>query len=70
LKNTIVKKIIFVITAILSVICMITPGVLIHLCMMPEMTCRATFRPAAIICSIIILLFSVFALLFDKKEKA
>jgi hypothetical protein len=36
--------------------------------MMPEMTCRATMRPTAIICSVIIFIFAIVSLLFTKKE--
>jgi hypothetical protein len=36
--------------------------------MMPEMTCRAVFRPTDIICSIIIFLFSIIGLILSKKE--
>jgi hypothetical protein len=38
--------------------------------MMPEMTCRAIFRPTDIICSIIIFLFSIIGFIFNKKEQS
>jgi hypothetical protein len=34
------------------------------------MTCRALFQPTDIICSIVIFLFSIVGLLFNKKEQA
>jgi hypothetical protein len=68
LKNKVAQQVIYVIVALSSIVCGIIPGILIHLCMMPEMTCRATFRPADIICSIVIFLFSILGLLFNKKE--
>jgi hypothetical protein len=70
LKNKVTKQVIYLVTAIASVICGIIPGIIIHLCMMPEMTCRAIFRPTDIICSIIIFLFSIIGLIFSKKEKS
>jgi hypothetical protein len=36
--------------------------------MMPEMTCRATMRPTAIICSAIIFIFAIIRFLSTKKE--
>jgi amino acid transporter len=70
LKNKVSKQVIYVLTAISSIVCGIIPGILIHLCMMPEMTCRAIFRPTDIICSIIIFLFSIVGFIFSKKEKS
>ncbi len=69
LKNKVAKQAIYVLAAIASIVCGIIPGILIHLCMMPEMTCRAVFRPTDIICSIVIFLFSIVGLIFSKKEK-
>jgi hypothetical protein len=70
LKNKVVKQVIYVIAALSSVVCGIVPEILVHLCMMPEMTCRALFRPTDIICSSVIFLFSIVGLLFSKKEQA
>jgi uncharacterized integral membrane protein len=67
LKNKTSKKITYVITAAASILCAIIPGTLIHLCMMPEMTCRAQFRPTVIVFSIVIFLSSIAGLLFDKE---
>jgi uncharacterized membrane protein len=67
LKNKTAKKITSVITAAASIVCAIIPGTLIHLCMMPEMTCRAEFRPTVIVFSIVIFLSSIAGLLFDKE---
>jgi hypothetical protein len=69
LKNILAKQIISGIIALLSVICALIPGILFYLCMMPEMTCRAALRPADIICSIVIFLFAIVGLLFEKKER-
>jgi hypothetical protein len=38
--------------------------------MMPEMTCRAALRPTAIICSVIIFIFAIVSLIFEKKASA
>jgi hypothetical protein len=57
------------VSAAAAVICTIVPGTLIQLCMMPEMTCRAVFRPIDIACSIIILVFAVIRLFFVIKEQ-
>jgi hypothetical protein len=38
--------------------------------MMPEMTCRAMFRPITILCSLIICLASIAGFIFVKKAKA
>jgi hypothetical protein len=50
----------------------ITPGVLIQLCMMPEMTCRSVFRPVDVVCSVLILIVAavrLFAVIKDGKSK-
>jgi uncharacterized membrane protein len=70
LKNKVAKQVIYVLAAISSIVCGIIPGILIHLCMMPEMTCRAIFQPADIICSIVIFLFSIVGFIFNQKEQA
>jgi hypothetical protein len=57
------------VSAVAALICALVPGILIQLCMMPEMTCRAVFRPIDIACSIIILVFAVIRLFFVIKEK-
>jgi hypothetical protein len=52
-----VLSILFSAVAILAaVISAIAPGILINLCMMPEMTCRSVFRPVAVVCSVLILI--------------
>jgi asparagine N-glycosylation enzyme membrane subunit Stt3 len=50
---TIVSSAVICVAAVLSAI---VPGILIDLCMMPGMTCRAVFRPVDVICSVVILL--------------
>jgi hypothetical protein len=47
----------------------IIPGILIQLCMMPEMTCRSVFRPVDVACSVFLLIVAAirfFAVLKDK----
>jgi hypothetical protein len=67
LKNKTASKITSLIIAAASIVCAVIPGILIHLCMMPEMTCRAEFRPTVIVFSIVIFLSSIAGLLFDKE---
>jgi hypothetical protein len=38
--------------------------------MMPEMTCRAMFRPITILCSLIICLVSIAGFIFVKRAKS
>jgi hypothetical protein len=69
LKNKVAKQAVYMLAALSSIVCGIIPGIIIHLCMMPEMTCRAIFRPIDIICSIVIFLFSIVGFIFNKKEQ-
>jgi hypothetical protein len=48
----------------------IVPGVLVELCMMPEMTCRAVFRPVDIFCSAVVLLSAAVYLASEIKGGA
>jgi hypothetical protein len=64
-----VRRILLGVSAVAAVICALTPGIIISLCMMPEMTCRAVLRPIAIIGSVIILLFVIVGFLSEKKER-
>jgi hypothetical protein len=68
IKNRNVSTIITGLIIVASVICAIVPGILISLCMMPEMTCRAIFRPVDVICSILIIIFATVSL-FVKEAK-
>jgi hypothetical protein len=67
-NNKLTGYITSIVIAIASVFCSIVPGIIISLCMMPEMTCRATMRPTAIISSVIIFISAIVSLLFTKKE--
>jgi hypothetical protein len=57
-------------TGVISVVNAMIPGILISLCMMPEMTCRAVLRPTTIFCSLIICLSSITGFSFVKKVRA
>jgi hypothetical protein len=61
------KRIMLGFTGAISVVNAVVPGILISLCMMPEMTCRAVFRPMTIFCSLIICLSSITGFSFVKK---
>jgi hypothetical protein len=55
-----------------AMISAITPGILIELCMMPEMTCRSVFRPVDVVCSVLILIVAsirFFAVIKGRKLK-
>jgi hypothetical protein len=64
------KRILLGITFVISVINAMIPGILISLCMMPEMTCRAVLRPTTIFCSLLICLSSITEFTIMKKVKA
>jgi hypothetical protein len=68
IKNKIASNINSGLVILAGVISAITPKIIINLCMMPEMTCRAIFRPVDIICSILIIVF-VAVSLFIKEVK-
>jgi hypothetical protein len=68
IKKTNVTNIISGLVILASIISAIVPGIIISLCMMPEMTCRAIFRPVDVICSILIIVF-VTVSLFIKEAK-
>jgi hypothetical protein len=63
------KRILLGFTAVLSVVNAVVPGILISLCMMPEMTCRAVLRPMTILCSVIICLSSITGCICSKSEQ-
>jgi hypothetical protein len=69
LRGKMVRRILLGVSAVAAVICALTPGIIISLCMMPEMTCRAVLRPIAIIGSVVILLFVIVGFLSEKKER-
>jgi phosphoglycerol transferase MdoB-like AlkP superfamily enzyme len=69
-KNTIAKYVLSAVVAVASVLGAMIPGIIVSLCMMPEMTCRAALRPTAIICSVIICIFAIVSLIFEKKASA
>ncbi len=52
-----------------SVLSMVLPGGLIHLCMMPDMRCRATMRPCVIGFSVVILVLTVVDLLLNVRGR-
>jgi hypothetical protein len=56
--------------AAVGVVSALVPGVLVQLCMMPEMTCRALLRPTALVCSVVILLSAVLRLVAEVRGKA
>jgi hypothetical protein len=64
------RRTLLALSAIASLVAAIAPGILISLCMMPEMTCRAIFRPFAIAISCVIFLFAMVGLLYEKRVKA
>jgi hypothetical protein len=68
IKNRNVSTIITGLIIALSIICAIVPGIIVSLCMMPEMTCRAIFRPVDVICSILIIVFATVNI-FIKENK-
>jgi hypothetical protein len=68
IKNRNVSTIITGLIIALSIISAIIPGIIITLCMMPEMTCRAIFRPVDVICSILIIVFATVNI-FIKENK-
>lgn len=69
MKERIVSILLSGIIALASVISAIVPGIIISLCMMPEMTCRAVFRPVDMICSLLILVFAVINLFISIKKE-
>jgi hypothetical protein len=68
IKSRNVSNIISGLIIVASIISAIVPGIIISLCMMPEMTCRAIFRPIDVICSILIIAFTAVSL-FIKEVK-
>jgi uncharacterized membrane protein len=68
IKKRNVTNIISSLIILASIISAIVPGIIISLCMMPEMTCRAIFRPVDVICSILIIVFTTVSL-FIKEAK-
>jgi hypothetical protein len=70
LRNTLHRRILLAVSAIASILCTLVPGVIISLCMMPQMTCRAVFRPFTIAFSCVIFLFAMVGLLYEKRVKA
>jgi uncharacterized membrane protein len=68
IKNRNVSSIISGLVILASIVSAIVPGIIISLCMMPEMTCRAIFRPVDVICSILIIAFTAVSL-FIKEVK-
>jgi hypothetical protein len=67
LKNKLARRILFGISACVSVVCAIVPGIVISLCMMPGMTCRSIMRPLDLIFSFLIFLFSGVGFLLEEK---
>jgi hypothetical protein len=63
------KRIMLGFTGAISVVNAVVPGILISLCMMPEMTCRAVLRPMTILCSVIICLSSITGCICSKSEQ-
>jgi ABC-type uncharacterized transport system permease subunit len=55
---------------VISFVNAMIPGIIISLCMMPEMTCRALLRPTTIFCSLIICLSALTGFSYMKKVKA
>ena len=51
-----------------AVLTILTPGVLIHLCMMDTMRCHAVMRPAATVFSVLIILVAVIDLLLQRNN--
>jgi hypothetical protein len=67
LKSKLTRRILFGISACVSVVCAIVPGTVISLCMMPEMTCRSILRPLDLIFSFLIFLFAGVGFLLEEK---
>jgi hypothetical protein len=70
IKESMNRCVLLAASAVASLISAITPGIIISLCMMPEMTCRSIFRPFTIAISFMILLLSLGGLLYEKKVAA
>jgi hypothetical protein len=70
IKESMNRCVLLATSAVASLISAITPGIIISLCMMPEMTCRSIFRPFTIAISFMILLLSLGGLLYEKKVAA
>jgi hypothetical protein len=70
LRNTLYRRILLVVSSVASILCALVPGVIISLCMMPQMTCRTVFRPFTIAFSCVIFLFAMVGLLYEKRMKA
>jgi uncharacterized membrane protein len=58
------------VVAVASAVSALVPGVLVQLCMMPEMTCRSIFRPVSIICSAVILLSAAIRLIVEIRGES
>jgi hypothetical protein len=68
-KKRVVSVWLSAIAVLAAAVSAIIPGILIQLCMMPEMTCRSVFRPVDVACSVFLLIVAAirfFAVLKDK----
>ena len=73
LKESLIKKIIEIVSIVLAVIIAIVPGVITHLCMMDTMRCHTLMRPFVIIFGILFIVAQVVVIVFgiinSKKEQ-
>jgi hypothetical protein len=71
-ENRVVSILLSAIAILAAAVSAIVPGILIDLCMMPEMTCRSVFRPVDVVCAVLILIaaaIQLFAAINDRKSK-
>jgi hypothetical protein len=68
----VVSVLLSAVSVLAAAVSAIVPGILVHLCMMPEMTCRSVFRPVDVVCSVFLLIAAsirLFAVIKDRKSK-
>ena len=68
-KNKMMQICLSVLTLICGILCILIPGRIISLCMMPEMRCRAITQPGGIIFGVIFIILAAAALLAGRKKK-
>ena len=54
-----VKIILQAVSAVVSIVCALIPGVIVRLCMMPTMRCQASMKPWVMVCSIVLAVLSI-----------
>ena len=58
-----------IVLILLGIAAIAVPGNIIHLCMMPEMRCRAVMKPGAMVFAILLIVLAAADLLIGNKKK-